>query len=151
MRAVFIGPPGSGKGTQAALLHQRLGPIYIGTGDILREAVALGTDVGRQAKPYMDQGQLAPDAIVDAVVAERLRRPDRPANFILDGYPRNTAQARALDALLAELRLPLQAVVVFQLDDAVAVKRMLGRQRAADAEQMARHRVRELRDVALDP
>src|SRR5437773_8513154 len=107
MRVVFVGPPGSGKGTQAALLEKRLGLALIGTGDMLREAVTQGTEVGRLAKPYMDKGQLVPDSIVDAVVAEWLRRPGRPDSFLLDGYPRNSAQARTLDAILRDLRLPL--------------------------------------------
>lgn len=141
MRVVFIGPPGSGKGTQARLLRERLGLIGIGTGDILREAVREGTEVGLKAKPFMDSGRLVPDDLVNDLVAERLRRPDAPRDFVLDGYPRNVAQARALDALLADLGLPLHAVVVFDIDDALVVRRLLSRQRADDSEDTVRQRL----------
>lgn len=150
MRVVFVGPPGSGKGTQAALLRERLGLTYIGTGDTLREAVSQGTEVGNRAKTYIDAGQLVPDKIVNDLVAERLRRDDSPANFVLDGYPRNGAQARSFDALLRELDWPLSAVILFQVDDEVVVKRMLARQRADDTEDTARVRVKLYRDAARE-
>jgi len=117
---------------------------------MLREAVTQGTEVGRLAKPYMDKGQLVPDSIVDAVVAEWLRRPGRPDSFLLDGYPRNSAQARTLDAILRDLRLPLRAVILFRIDDEVAVKRMLGRQRGDDTEEIARNRLRQFREEARE-
>jgi adenylate kinase len=150
MRVVFIGPPGSGKGTQAKLLQDRLGLVCIGTGDILREAVAQGTALGKAAAPFMEAGQLVPDGLVDELVAERLRRPDRPEGFVLDGYPRTPAQARALDAVLAGLGLPLTAVIVFRIDDEVVVRRMLGRHRSDDSEATARLRLRLFHDSARE-
>jgi adenylate kinase len=141
MRGVFIGPPGSGKGTQASLLRERLQLVTIGTGDILRDAVHHGTAVGLKAKPFMENGQLVPDVIVNELVAERLRQPGAPRDFILDGYPRNVAQARALDSLLSELGLPLQAVVVFKIDDALVIRRLLARQRTDDQEETVRKRL----------
>lgn len=150
MRVVFVGPPGSGKGTQAALLHDRLGLVYIGTGDILRDAVTQGSEVGRRAKPFIDAGQLVPDDIVNDLVAERLRRSDHPERFVLDGYPRNAAQARAFDAVLRELGMPLQAVVLFRIDDDLVVQRMLSRKRADDTENTARLRVQLFRDSARE-
>jgi adenylate kinase len=150
MRVVFVGPPGSGKGTQATLLRERLGLEYIGTGEILRDAVTRGTDVGNRAKPYIDQGQLVPDSLVNDLVAERLRSPGRPERFVLDGYPRNAAQARSFDALLRELSLPLRAVVLFRIDDDLVVQRMLARKRADDTEETARIRVRLFRDTARE-
>ena len=150
MRVVFVGPPGCGKGTQAALLEKRLGLAYIGTGDMLRESVAQGTEVGYKAKAYIDAGQLVPDAVVNELVAERLGRPDSPTDFLLDGYPRNASQARTLDALLHDRGLPLQAVILFRIDDEVVVQRMLARQRADDTEETARLRVKVFRDSARE-
>src|SRR5438094_5354523 len=93
MRLILVGPPGSGKGTQAKLLSQRLNLVHIGTGDILREAVRQDTPLGRQAGPYILSGRLVPDDLVNEVVAERFRRDDRPDCFVMDGYPRTLAQA----------------------------------------------------------
>jgi len=150
MRVVFVGPPGSGKGTQARLLHERLGLTYIGTGDVLREAVTQGTKLGRAASPYIDQGRLVPDELVNDLVSELLHRRDHPERFVLDGYPRNAAQAGTLDGVLNEIDLPLRAVVLFQVDDEVVVKRMMARQRADDSEVTARLRVRLYRDSARE-
>src|SRR2546422_5110218 len=88
MRLILVGPPGSGKGTQAKLLSERLGLAHIGTGDILREAVRTGTPAGRLAEPYVKTGQLVPDDLVNELVADRFHREDRPERFVLDGYPR---------------------------------------------------------------
>lgn len=127
MRLILVGPPGSGKGTQAKLLHQRLGLTHISTGDILREAIRLGTPAGRRAKPYMDGGQLAPDDLVNEVVAELFRRDDRPEKFVLDGYPRTIAQAASFDQVLRQQFLDVSAVVVLRVDDDEIVRRLSGR------------------------
>ena len=111
MRLVLLGAPGSGKGTQAARLKTALGVPHISTGDMLRAAVAAGTAMGLKAKAVMDAGQLVSDDILLGMLEERLAQPDAKAGFILDGYPRNLAQADALDHLLARLGQPLDAVI----------------------------------------
>ncbi|QRP63559.1 adenylate kinase [Rhodanobacter sp. FDAARGOS 1247] len=111
MRLVLLGAPGSGKGTQAARLKTALGVPHISTGDMLRAAVAAGTAMGLKAKAVMDVGQLVSDDILLGMLEERLAQPDAKAGFILDGYPRNLAQADALDHLLAKLGQPLDAVI----------------------------------------
>lgn len=111
-RLVLLGPPGAGKGTQAAFLTQRYGVAHVATGDILREAKRAGTPLGLSAKGYMDRGELVPDEVVIGLVRERLAHPAvKEQGFLLDGFPRTVAQAEALDALLAELGTPLQAVL----------------------------------------
>ena len=126
MRIVLFGPPGSGKGTQASLLKDKFGAAHISTGDALREAVANKTEVGLKAKQYMDAGELVPDEVVIAIAKNKLASVgDR--GFILDGFPRTIAQAEALDAALADLNLPLEAVVNLQVDEEELVKRLSGR------------------------
>ncbi len=146
MRLIFLGPPGSGKGTQAKLLCQRAGLTHIATGDILREAVRQGTPLGVQARSYMDQGQYVPDDLVNAIIAERLSAPDRPEGFVMDGYPRTLAQAQALDDLLHQLNLPLHAVVLLKVSDDEILSRIRGRlvqeQRSDDAEETVRARLK---------
>lgn len=149
MRAVFLGPPGSGKGTQAELLQSRLGITTIGTGDILRDAVNRSTPLGKQVKSYLEAGQLAPDDLVNQVIAELLRRPDRPDKFVLDGYPRNANQAAALDRLLKENKLKLTAVVHFVIDEDVVIRRMLARKRSDDDENVIRNRMKVYNESAL--
>ena len=127
MRLVLVGPPGSGKGTQADLLVQRLGLRYIGTGDILREAIRGGTEMGRRVKPLMDQGLLVPDSEVNGVVAELFRGENRPERFVTDGYPRTYSQAVAFDALLAQQVLALDAVINLTIPDEEVVRRISGR------------------------
>jgi adenylate kinase len=127
MRLILLGPPGSGKGTQANLLSKRMGLIHISTGDILREAVRLQTPTGRQAKPYVESGQLVPDTLVNDLVAERFQRDDRPERFILDGYPRTLAQAASFDQVLRQQFLNLTAVINLVVDDEVIVTRISGR------------------------
>ncbi|MGH8190470.1 MAG: adenylate kinase [Rhodanobacteraceae bacterium] len=123
MRIVLLGAPGSGKGTQAKRLKGELRIAHISTGDLLRAAVKAGTPLGLKAKAVMESGQLVSDEIVLGLLEERLARPDTADGFILDGYPRNLAQANALDALLARLGQPLDAVVKLNVSDAVIVER----------------------------
>lgn len=150
MPAVFIGPPGSGKGTQAELLKNRLGIATIGTGDVLRDAAARGTKLGKQVKPYLDAGRLAPDELVNALVVDLLRTPDRSGRLVLDGYPRNAAQAVAFDSVLKELKLKLGAVIHFVIDEEVVIRRMLARKRADDDEETIRERLRVYRDSSRE-
>jgi adenylate kinase len=141
MRLILLGPPGGGKGTQAKLLCQRIHLEHISTGDLLRAAAAAETPLGLLAKPYMDAGQLAPDDIVNDLVAERIRREDRPERFVLDGYPRTLSQAAALDAVLREQFLDLSAVVLLSVDDNEIVRRLSGRGRADDRPETVRARL----------
>jgi adenylate kinase len=127
MRLVLVGPPGSGKGTQAEKLVSRLGLRYIGTGEILREAIRAGTEMGRRVKPLMDQGLLVPDSEVNEVVAELFRGNHRPERFVADGYPRTYSQAVAFDALLTQQVLALDAVVNLTIPDEEVVRRISGR------------------------
>ena len=127
MRIVLLGAPGSGKGTQAARIEAKYGIPQISTGDLLRAAVAEGTPLGRMAKAAMDAGQLVSDEIVLGIIRERLRKPDARKGFILDGFPRNLAQAEALDQLLEELGRPLQAVILIDVDFDALMQRLTGR------------------------
>ncbi len=127
MRLVLLGAPGSGKGTQAQRLRDQKGIPQISSGDLLRDAVARGTELGKRAKAAMDAGELVTDDIVLGLIRERLGRPDAANGFILDGYPRNVAQAGALDRLLADLGQPLDAVVLMQVDEKALVMRLTGR------------------------
>lgn len=127
MRLVLLGAPGSGKGTQAQRLRDDKGIPQVSSGDLLRDAVKRGTDLGRRAKAAMDAGELVSDEIVLGLIRERLSRPDAAAGFILDGYPRNVAQVGSLDTLLAELNQPIDAVVLMDIDPAVLFKRLTGR------------------------
>ena len=123
MRLVLLGAPGSGKGTQAARLKSDLGVPHISTGDMLRAAVAAGTPTGLKAKAVMDAGQLVSDDILLAMLEERLAQPDTGAGFILDGYPRNLAQADALERLLARIGQPLDAVVKLEVPNETIIGR----------------------------
>src|ERR1700691_3338963 len=123
MRIVLLGAPGSGKGTQSQGLVKRHGIPQVSTGDLLRAAVAKGTPLGRKAKEAMDLGQLVADEIVLGMIRERLAEPDTRPGFILDGFPRNLVQARALDALLGEIGKPLDAVVQMEVDYAELLRR----------------------------
>src|SRR5262245_38363143 len=127
MRLIFLGPPGSGKGTQADLLCSRHNLAHIGTGDLLRSAADQKTPVGLRAKPYLDAGKLAPDDLVNDVVAERFSRPDRPRCFVMDGYPRRVAQAEVFDKFLKEQGMPLTAVVLLAVSDEEIIHRLTGR------------------------
>lgn len=127
MNIILLGPPGAGKGTQARMLTERHGMVQLSTGDMLRAAVAAGTEVGRKAKAVMDAGQLVSDEIVIGVVAERLDQPDVAKGIIFDGFPRTAPQAEALDRLLDERGMTLDAVVSMEVDDERLVDRVSGR------------------------
>jgi adenylate kinase len=124
---ILLGPPGAGKGTQAQLLMSRHGLIQLSTGDMLRAAVKDGTEVGLQAKAIMEAGQLVPDAVVTALIADQLDRQAHAPGFIFDGYPRTQAQAEALDRLLAERGLKLAHVIELTVDEEALVERISGR------------------------
>ena len=127
MNIVLLGGPGAGKGTQAAKLVEEFKTPHISTGDMLRAAVAAGTELGKKAKSYMDAGELVPDDVIIGLVIDRLQEPDTDAGFILDGFPRTSAQAVALDAELGKLERPLDAALLIDVDPEVIVKRLCSR------------------------
>jgi adenylate kinase len=127
MRIVLLGAPGSGKGTQAQRLQAKYGVPQVSSGDLLRDAVARGTELGLKAKSVMDSGQLVSDDIVLGLIRDRLRRPDAARGFILDGFPRNIDQANALNALLKELGQPIDAVLQLDVRKETLVQRLAGR------------------------
>jgi adenylate kinase len=127
MRLVLVGPPGAGKGTQAALLAGHYNIPHISTGDIFRANLKSGTELGLQAKSYMDKGELVPDSVTNAMVKDRLTHSDTENGFLLDGFPRNVAQAEVLRAFLGERTRPLDAVVEFSIDNNEIIKRLSSR------------------------
>lgn len=127
MRLILLGPPGAGKGTQAQRLVDKHGIPQLSTGDMLREAVASGSEVGMRAKTVMDAGKLVSDDIVNAIISERLDAPDCKAGFILDGYPRTLAQADATEKMLASKNMGLSCVIELRVDDDILVDRIGGR------------------------
>ncbi|KQZ16835.1 adenylate kinase [Mesorhizobium sp. Root552] len=133
MRLILLGPPGAGKGTQAQRLVEKYGIPQLSTGDMLRAAVAAKTPVGLKAKAVMDAGELVSDAIVNAIVAERIDQPDCAKGFILDGYPRTLAQADSVEAMLAERGIALDAVIELVVDDKALVGRIVKRAEEAKA------------------
>jgi adenylate kinase len=127
MRLLLVGPPGSGKGTQATRLVERLQLAHLATGNLLREAVTLHTPAGQEAEPYLVSGQLVPDEVVNRMVADCFHRPDRPERFVMDGYPRTRAQAVFFDELLHPLDLDLEAVIELTVDDESLLRRLTNR------------------------
>ncbi len=143
---VLLGPPGSGKGTQAAGLTDKYRIPQVATGDILRAQVEAGTPQGQRVRSYLDRGELVPDQLVVDIIRHRLSEPDTEAGFILDGFPRTVTQAQALDAMLAELQRPLDAVLYLQVDRQSLLDRLGQRHRQDDRPEIADHRI----DVFLD-
>lgn len=127
MRAVLVGPPGAGKGTQAQILASELSIPKVSTGDIFRANVSGGTDLGKQAKAYMDRGELVPDEVTNEMVRDRLAQEDAQAGFLLDGFPRNVAQAETLNKILNDLNERLDTVLELAVDQEEVVRRLAGR------------------------
>jgi len=146
MRIVLLGPPGAGKGTQAIKLAEKLGIPQISTGDLFRHNISTGTELGIEAKKYLDAGDLVPATLTNALVDDRLDDDDAAAGFILDGFPRSVEQAEALDEMLKKRGLTLDAVVEFRVPEDELVTRLLGRGRADDTEEVIRNRMKVYRD-----
>ena len=141
MRLVLVGPPGAGKGTQAVLLAEKLGIPHISTGDLFRANIGEGTELGLEAKSYMDAGNLVPAELTNRMVDARLDEADAQNGFLLDGFPRSVEQADALKEMLEKRGVALDAVVEFQVDEDTVVERMLARGRADDTEDVIRNRM----------
>jgi adenylate kinase len=150
MRIVFLGAPGSGKGTQAARLKDELGIAHISTGDLLRGEVAAGTELGRKAKAVMDAGQLVSDDIVLGMLENRLARDDTRNGFILDGYPRNLAQCDALAGLLTRIGKPLDVAVLLEVPEQLLFDRLAGRAQAEGRKDDTPETVRKRLTVYAD-
>ncbi|MER5633612.1 adenylate kinase [Streptomyces nitrosporeus] len=127
MRIVLVGPPGAGKGTQAAYLARNLSIPHISTGDLFRANISQGTDLGKRARSFMDAGQLVPDEVTIAMAKDRMAQPDAVNGFLLDGFPRNVGQAEALDAMLDDEGVKLDAVLDLEVPEDEVVKRIAGR------------------------
>ena len=146
---LLLGPPGAGKGTQAVRLAAKLGVPHVSTGDLLRAAVAEGSPLGREAKSFMERGELVPDSVVIGVAVERIARPDAKGGFVLDGFPRTLAQAEALDGELARMGMQLDRCLALEVDEEQLIARLLKRAqiegRADDNEATIRNRMRVYR------
>lgn len=141
MRYVLLGPPGAGKGTQAKLLSEKLNIPHISTGDLFRANIGEGTDLGKEAKQYIDAGKLVPTDVTARMVEDRLRQDDAQDGFLLDGFPRTVEQAEILDKLLKDMNTELDGVLNFKVSDDVVVERMLARGRDDDNEETIRTRM----------
>ncbi|MGH3887796.1 MAG: adenylate kinase [Pseudonocardiaceae bacterium] len=146
MRILIVGPPGAGKGTQAAVLSRELGVPHISTGELFRAHIDDETELGRQVKKYLGAGALVPDEITNEMVAARLIEVGCRAGFLLDGFPRTVSQARVLERLLADLDCELDTVLEFDVAEDVVVQRLLARGRDDDTEDVIRHRQRVYRE-----
>ncbi len=146
MRLVLVGPPGAGKGTQAQMLSGRLGVPAISTGDMLRQAVAEGSELGGKVQGIMNLGGLVDDATMAEVVRERLGKPDGGGGFLLDGYPRTLPQAETLSGILRDAGLSLVAVILIEVPEDELVRRILLRGRSDDHEEAVRERLRQYRE-----
>jgi adenylate kinase len=127
MNLIIFGPPGAGKGTQAAQISAKYGIPHVSTGDILRASVKEGTELGRVAKSYMDKGELVPDSVMIEIIRDRISRPDSRGGFLLDGFPRTIPQAEALDRMLSNEHIKIDSVISIEVDDEEIVKRVSGR------------------------
>lgn len=156
MNLILIGPPGAGKGTQAKMLEDKHGLKQLSTGDMLRAEVASGSELGQKAKSLMDAGELVPDELIVDMIADRISKPDCANGVIFDGFPRTIDQAQALDTMLADLKRPLNAVILFEVDEEELVNRLNSRiaecaaagtpVRADDNEETLRHRLEVYRN-----
>ncbi len=146
MRVVLLGPPGAGKGTQAVRLAEKLGVPHISTGDLFRDNISNGTELGVRAKHYLDAGELVPTSLTNDLVDDRLNDSDAAAGFILDGFPRTIDQARALHDMLERRGSKLDAVLELRVPEEVLVERLAARGRADDTEDVIRNRFRVYRD-----
>jgi len=150
MNIILLGPPGAGKGTQAQVLVEKQGLVQLSTGDMLRAAVASGSDLGQEAKAVMEAGKLMPDEIMVQIISDRIGAPDCVKGFILDGFPRTTAQAEALDEMLGEKGLPLDHVIEISVRDTILIDRINARvaqtpeadRRDDDNEETLKHRLK---------
>lgn len=146
MRIVLLGPPGAGKGTQAAKLAEKLGIPHISTGDLFRDNITNETELGVEAKRYLDAGDLVPSSLTNALVEDRIGQDDAKNGFILDGYPRSVEQANALTEMLDARNLALDAVLEFRVSEDELLQRLKGRGRADDTEEVILNRMKVYRD-----
>jgi len=153
VRILLLGPQGSGKGTQAQRISSTYGVPHIATGDMLRAAMAAGTELGRRIKPIYDAGELVPDDLMIELIRERLSQPDAERGFVLDGFPRTLEQADALDDMLLEIGSPLDVVFDLQIDEPTTVRRLLGRAqqegRSDDTSEAIAKRLELFRDATM--